>query len=96
MEKLRLEEAVQRHGFRRTCREADISLTTLDAAIKGVRVPKEETAEKIADALGVLLDEIEWPLGYGDRLPGGILRLHGQVDEMPRAALRGPEQVGES
>jgi lambda repressor-like predicted transcriptional regulator len=90
MEKVLLEEAVQRHGFRRTCREAGISLTTLDSAIKGARVPKEETAEKIANALGVLVDEIEWPLGYGERIPGGILRLHGQIDEMPRWALQGP------
>jgi lambda repressor-like predicted transcriptional regulator len=89
MEKVRLEEAVQSHGFRRTCREAGVSLTTLDAAIKGVRVPKEETAEKIAKALGVAVDEVEWPLGFGDRLPGGILRLHGQVNDMPRVALRG-------
>jgi lambda repressor-like predicted transcriptional regulator len=96
MEKVRLEEAVQSHGFRKTSRESGVSPTTLDAAIKGVRVPKEETAEKIADALGVGVDEIEWPLGFGDRLPGGILRLHGQIDEMPRAALRGPVQVGEN
>jgi lambda repressor-like predicted transcriptional regulator len=89
MEKVRLEEAVQTHGFRRTCREAGVSLTTLDAAIRGRRVPKEETAEKIANALGVAVDEIQWPLGYGDRLPGGVLRLHGQVVEMPGVALRG-------
>ena len=95
MEKVRLEEAVQRHGFRRTCREAGVSLSTLETAVRGVRVPKEETAEKIASALGVGVDEIEWPLGYGDRLPGGVLRLHGQVDDMPRTALRGPVQVGE-
>jgi lambda repressor-like predicted transcriptional regulator len=90
MEKVRLEDAVLRHGFRRTSREAGVSLTTLEAAIKGMRVPKEETAEKIANALGVLMDEIEWPLGYGDRLPGGVLRLHGQIDDMPREASRGP------
>ena len=96
MEKVRLDEVVQMHGFRRTCREAGVSLTTLDAAIKGVRVPKEKTAEKIADALGVHVDEIQWPLGYGERLPGGVLRLHGQIDEMPRVALQGPVQVGES
>ena len=96
MEKVLLEEAVLRHGFRRTCRKAGISLTTLDAAIKGVRVPKEETAKKVAKALGVAVDEVEWPLGYGERLPGGVLRLHGQVDEIPRAALRRPVQMGES
>jgi lambda repressor-like predicted transcriptional regulator len=96
METVRLEEAVQRHGFRRTCREAGVSLTTLEAAIKGMRLPKEETAEKIADALGVGVDEIQWPLGYGERLPGGVLRLHGQIDEMPRVTLQGPVQVGES
>ena len=90
MEKVRLEEAVQRHGFRRTCREAGVSLTTLDTAVRGARVPKEETAEKIANALGVLVNEIEWPLGYGERLPGGFLRLHGRVVEMPGVALRGP------
>jgi lambda repressor-like predicted transcriptional regulator len=90
MEKVLLEEAVQRYGFRRTCREADISLTTLDGVIKGARVPKEETAEKIANALGVLVDEIEWPLGYGERLPGGVLRVGGQVNEMHRVTLRGP------
>ena len=90
MEKVRLEDAVQRHGFRRTCREAGVSLTTLDTAVRGVRVPKEETAGKIAMALGVGVDEIQWPLGYGERLPGGVLRLHGQVNDMPRAALRGP------
>jgi lambda repressor-like predicted transcriptional regulator len=90
MEKVRLEEAVLRHGFRRTCRESGLSLTTLETAIRGTRVPKETTAEKIANALGVGVDEIEWPIGYGERLPGGFLRLHGQIDEMPRAALRGP------
>jgi lambda repressor-like predicted transcriptional regulator len=84
MEKVRLEEAVQRHGFRKTCRESGVSLTTLDAAIKGTRVPKEKTAEKVADALGVGVDEIEWPLGYGDRLPGGVLRVHGRLEGMPR------------
>jgi lambda repressor-like predicted transcriptional regulator len=96
MEKVRLGEAVQRHGFRKTCRESGVALTTLDAAIKGMRVPKEETAKKVAKALGVAVDEVEWPLGYGERLPGGVLRLHGQVDEMPRAALRGPVQMSES
>jgi lambda repressor-like predicted transcriptional regulator len=96
MQKVRLGEAVLRHGFRRTCREAGVSLTTLDTAIRGARVPKETTAKKIADALGVGVDEIEWPIGYGERLPGGVLRLHGQIDEMPRAALRGPVQVGEN
>jgi lambda repressor-like predicted transcriptional regulator len=90
MEKVRLEEAVLRYGFRRTSREAGVSLTTLDTTVRGTRVPREETAEKIANALGVLVDEIEWPLGYGERLPGGILRLHGQIDEIPRTALRGP------
>jgi lambda repressor-like predicted transcriptional regulator len=90
MEKLRLEEAVQRHGFRRTSRESGVALTTLDTAIRGMRVPKETTAEKIANALGVAVDEIQWPLGYGDRLPGGVLRLHGQVDEMPQVTLQGP------
>jgi len=89
MEKVRLEEAVQRHGFRRTCREAGVSLSTLDTAVRGARLPKEETAEKIASALGVSVDEIEWPLGYGERLPGGVLRVGGQVTDMPRAALRG-------
>jgi lambda repressor-like predicted transcriptional regulator len=87
MEQVRLEEAVQRHGFRRTCREAGVSLTTLDSAIKGTRVPREATAEKIANALGVSVDEIEWPMGYGERLPGGVLRLHGQVNDIPRMAL---------
>jgi|SRR5215212_713351 len=96
MEKVRLDEVVQMHGFRRTCREAGVSLTTLDAAIKGTRVPKEETAGKVAKALGVSVDEIAWPLGYGERLPGGVLRLHGQVVEMPGAALQGSVQVGES
>jgi lambda repressor-like predicted transcriptional regulator len=96
MEKVRLEEAVQRHGFRRTSRESGVGLATLDTAIRGVRLPKEETAEKIANALGVSVDEIKWPLGYGERLPGGILRLHGQVNDMPRVALRGRVQVGES
>jgi lambda repressor-like predicted transcriptional regulator len=96
MKKVRLEEAVQRHGFRRTCREAGVSLATLDTAIKGARVPMEATAEKIAKALGVGVDEIAWPMGYGERLPGGVLRLHGQIDEMPREALRGTVQVGES
>ena len=96
METVRLEEAVQRHGFRRTCREAGVSLSTLETAVRGVRVPKETTAEKIADALGIGIDEIEWPLGYGERIPGGLLRLHGQIDEMPRAALQGPVHVGES
>ena len=96
MEKVRLEEAVQRHGFRRTCREAGVSLSTLETAVRGVRVPKEETAEKIASALGVGVDEVAWPMGYGERLPGEFLRLHGQIDEMPRAALQGPVQVGES
>jgi transcriptional regulator with XRE-family HTH domain len=91
MEKVRLEDAVQTHGFRRTCREAGVSLATLDTAIRGMRVPKEETAEKIANALGVAVDEIQCPLGYGDRLPGGVVRLHGQVDEMSRVALRGSE-----
>ena len=90
MEKVRLEEAVLRHGFRRTCRESGLSLTTLETAIRGTRVPKETTAEKIASALGVGVDEIQWPLGYGDRLPGGVLRLRGQVVEMPGVALRGP------
>jgi hypothetical protein len=90
MEKVRLEEAVQRHGFRRTCREAGVSLTTLETAVRGMRVPKETTAGKIAMALGVGVDEIEWPLGYGERLPGGVLRLRGQIDDMPRAALQGP------
>jgi len=88
MEKVRLEDAVLRHGFRRTSREAGVSLSTLETAVRGARVPKEATAEKIANALGVLVDEIEWPLGYGERLPGGVLRLHGQVDEMPRVAIR--------
>jgi lambda repressor-like predicted transcriptional regulator len=96
METVRLEEAVQRHGFRRTCREAGVSLSTLETAVRGVRVPKETTAEKIADALGIGIDEIEWPLGYGERIPGGILRLRGQIGDIPRAALRGPVQVGES
>jgi lambda repressor-like predicted transcriptional regulator len=97
MEKVRLEVAVQRHGFRKTCREAGVSLSTLETAVRGVRVPKEETAEKIASALGVGVDEIAWPLGYGERLPGGVLRLHGQVDEMPRASQQEPTlQVGES
>ena len=90
MEKVRLEDAVLRHGFRRTSREAGVSLSTLETAVRGARVPKEETAEKIANALGVLVDEIEWPLGYGERLPGGVLRLHGQIGHIPRAALRGP------
>jgi lambda repressor-like predicted transcriptional regulator len=89
MEKVHLDEVVKRHGFRRTCRKAGLSPATLDAAIRGTRVPKEETAGKIADALGVRVDEIQWPLGYGERLPGGLLRLHGQIDEMPRAALQG-------
>jgi len=89
MEKVRLEEAVRRHGFRRTSREAGISLTTLESAVRGMRVPKEETAEKIADALGVGVDDIEWPLGYGERLPGGVLRVGGQVNDIPRVALRG-------
>jgi len=96
MEQVRLEEAVQRHGFRRTCREAGVSLSTLETAVRGVRVPKETTAEKIADALGIGIDEIEWPLGYGERLPGGVLRLHGQVNDLPRVALRGPVQVDEN
>jgi lambda repressor-like predicted transcriptional regulator len=96
MEKVRLEDAVQRHGFRRTCREAGVSLATLETAVGGVRVPKEATAEKIANALGVAVNEIQWPLGYGDRLPGGVLRLHGQVDEMPRLALRRFVQMDES
>ena len=90
MEKVRLEEAVQRHGFRRTCREAGVSLSTLETAIKGARVPMEATAEKIAKALGVGVDEIAWPLGYGERLPGGVVRLHGQVNDIPRIALRRP------
>ena len=90
MEKLRLEDAVQTHGFRRTCREAGVSLATLDAAIRGMRVPKETTAEKIASSLGVAVDEIQWPMGYGERLPGGVLRLHGRVNDIPRVALRGP------
>jgi hypothetical protein len=90
MEKVRLDEVVQRHGFRRTCRAAGISLTTLDTAVRGARVPKEETAEKIAKALGVGVDDIEWPLGYGERLPGGVLRVGGQVNDIPRVTLRGP------
>jgi lambda repressor-like predicted transcriptional regulator len=92
MEKVRLGEAVRRHGFRRTCREAGVSLTTLDSAIRGMRVPKEATAEKIAKALGVGVEEIQWPLGYGDRLPGGVLRLRGQLDDMPRVTPQGPVQ----
>jgi lambda repressor-like predicted transcriptional regulator len=84
MEKVRLEEAVQRHGFRRTSREAGVSLTTLETAVRGVRVPKEATAEKIADALGVLVEEIEWPIGYGERLPGGVLRVGGRLESVPR------------
>ncbi len=90
MEKVRLEEAIRIHGFRRTCREAGISLATLDTTIRGMRVPKEATAEKIAKALGVDVEKIQWPLGYGDRLPGGALRLHGQVDDLPQEALLGP------
>jgi lambda repressor-like predicted transcriptional regulator len=96
MEKVRLVEAVQRHGFRKTCRESGVSLTTLEAAIKGTRVPKEETAMKVAKALGVGVDEIAWPIGYGERLPGGVLRVGGQVNDLPRVALRGPIQVGEN
>jgi hypothetical protein len=96
MEKVRLEEAIRRYGFWRTCGEAGISLTTLDTAVRGLRVPKEETAEKIASVLGVGVDEIAWPMGYGERLPGGVLRVGGQVNDMPRVALRGPVQVGES
>ena len=96
MEKVRLEDAVLRHGFRRTSREAGVSLSTLETAVRGARVPKEATAEKIANALGVLVDEIEWPLGYGERLPGGVLRLHGQVDEVPRVALGERVQMGEN
>jgi lambda repressor-like predicted transcriptional regulator len=83
MEKVRLEEAVRRHGFRKTCREAGISLTTLDTAVRGTRVPKEETAERIARALGIEIGEIEWPLGYGERLPGGLLRVNGQMHSLP-------------
>lgn len=96
MEKVRLEEAVQRHGFRRTSREAGVSLTTLDAAIKGTRVPREETAGKIAAALGVGVDEIQWPLGYGERLPGGVVRVNGQIDEMPRTNLGERIRIGKS
>ena len=92
MEKVRLEEAVRRYGFRRTCRESGISLTTLETAVRGMRVPKEETAEKIARALGVSVQDIEWPIGYGERLPGGVLRLHGQLDDMPRVTPQGPVQ----
>jgi lambda repressor-like predicted transcriptional regulator len=95
MEKLRLEEAVRRHGFRRTSRESGVALTTLDTAIKGTRVPKEATAEKIANALGVLVDEIQWPLGYGERLPG-VLRLRGQIDDTPRTNLGERIRIGKS
>ena|SRR5829696_8106067 len=89
MEKVRLEEAIRIHGFRRTSREAGISLSTLETAVRGVRVPKEATAEKIANALGVLVDEIEWPLGYGERIPGGILRVDGRLERVPQI---GPNQ----
>src|SRR5215211_4820317 len=86
MEKVRLEDAVLRHGFRRTSREAGVSLSTLETAVRGARVPKEETAEKIANALGVLVDEIEWPLGYGERIAGGILRVEGRLERVPQKA----------
>ncbi len=84
MEKVRLEEAVRQYGFRRTCREAGVSLTTLDTAVKGMRVPKEETAEKIARALGLEVGRIEWPMGYGERLPGGVLRVDGRLEIVPQ------------
>jgi transcriptional regulator with XRE-family HTH domain len=96
MEKMRLGEAVRRHGFRRTCREAGVSLATLETTVRGMRVPKEATAEKIADALGVSLDEIAWPLGYGERLPGGALRVGGQIDDLCRVAPQEPVQVDEN
>lgn len=88
MEKVRLEETVRMNGFRRTCRQAGISLTTLDTAIRGIRVPREETAGKIAAALGVGVDEIEWPLGYGERLPGGVLRVDGRPAGTSQAQRR--------
>jgi hypothetical protein len=93
VEKVQLEEAVRQYGFRRTCREAGVSLTTLDTAIRGMRVPKEETAKKVAKALGVGVDDIDWPLGYGERLPGGILRVDGRLQSVPREAS--PNSAGE-
>jgi hypothetical protein len=57
---------------------------------------REETAEKIADALGVLVEEIQWPMGYGERLPGGVLRVDGQVNDIPRVTLEGSVQMGGS
>ncbi len=86
MEKVRLEEAVRRHGFRKTCREAGVSLATLDTAIRGMRVPREKTAERIARALGVSVDEIVWLLGYGERLPGGVLRVGGRLESVTQEA----------
>lgn len=40
---------------------AEVSITTVREIEQCVRVPTTDTAERIADALGVRMDEIRWP-----------------------------------
>ncbi len=58
--RVRLREAVRRHGFNRLCREAGISPNTLAMAVKGFRTPRPDTCRKIGHALGVPAERIDW------------------------------------
>lgn len=66
MQKISLEEAREAAGLTREqlAEEAGISESTIQRIETGsIHMTKDETAQCIADALGMRIDEIEWPNG---------------------------------
>lgn len=58
-----LAEAVRAAGFNRVQRASGLSASGLSRTVKGETTPKPKTAEHIAEALEMSVDEIEWPRG---------------------------------
>lgn len=69
--------AVRKYSERALSHDTGISRTALRNIVRGVSVPRRETAERIAFGLGRKLGEIVWPRGFTQATPDGTTYVVG-------------------
>lgn len=80
--KVPLEKAIRAYGVNKFCRDTGLGYATVRPVMKGLRVPTTPTAERIAEGLGVSVDDLDWPKGFGDPYRAALHR-----DEVFQAAV---------